>query len=222
MLTPSSLRFLGNASETAFASPQAAARRSRHAVIREHGKMWRCSAREKSIVSSGDDVADAAARKRFVEAYERSMKFARRITAPPSSYIGKDDFPFPIPVVADGGNWRFDTAAGAEEILDRRIGRTSCRPFRCSSLCRCAARVRRGRSRRERPQYAQRLLSSEGKQDGLYWPTAESAPDSPFGPLIAEAQRKAIERRQTSRSPTTAICSAFSPRRARMPPAANE
>ena len=146
-----------------------------------------------------DDVADAAARQRFLTAYDEAHE-AKESDGRAVLIIGKDEYPFPIPIVADAGAWRFDTAAGAEEILDRRIGQNE-----LSAIEVLKAYVDAQREYAEVDhdgkgvQYAQRLLSSEGKQDGLYWPTAESAPESPFGPLIAEAHAEGY--RKTSDSP---------------------
>jgi hypothetical protein len=151
------------------------------------------------LASSGDDVADAAARQRFLTAYDEAHE-AKESDGRAVLIIGKDEYPFPIPIVADAGAWRFDTAAGAEEILDRRIGQNE-----LSAIEVLKAYVDAQREYAEVDhdgkgvQYAQRLLSSEGKQDGLYWPTAESAPESPFGPLIAEAHAEGY--RKTSDSP---------------------
>jgi hypothetical protein len=101
--------------------------------------------------------------------------------------IGKDGWPFPIPLVKEGEGWRFDTAAGKEEILNRRIG--------ANELNAMQAMLAYGDAQREyyllNPrkdkllQYAQRIVSSEGKRDGLYYPTKAGEPRSPLGPLFA-------------------------------------
>jgi hypothetical protein len=151
------------------------------------------------LASSGDEVADAAARQRFLTAYEEVHE-AKESDGRAVLVIGKDEYPFPIPIVEEKGSWRFDTAAGEEEILDRRIGQNE-----LSAIEVLKAYVDAQREYAEVDhdgkgvQYAQRLLSSEGKQDGLYWPTAENAPESPFGPLIAEARAEGY--RKTSDSP---------------------
>ena len=152
------------------------------------------------LASSGDDVADEAARRRFLTAYEEAHEAKESDGRAVILIIGKDEYPFPIPIVADAGAWRFDTAAGAEEILDRRIGQNE---LSAIEVLKAYVDAQREYAEADRDgkgvQYAQRLLSSEGKQDGLYWPTAENAPDSPFGPLIAEARAEGY--RKTSDSP---------------------
>src|SRR5262245_47238357 len=74
------------------------------------------------IVSSGDDVADAATRQKFVAAYDAKNRIALEGENKAVLIIGPDDFPLPIPLARKDGMWRFDTVAGAEEILFRRIG----------------------------------------------------------------------------------------------------
>jgi hypothetical protein len=151
------------------------------------------------LASSGDDVADAGARQRFLTAYEEVHE-AKESDGRAVLIIGKDEYPFPIPIVADAGAWRFDTAAGEEEILDRRIGQNE---LSAIQVLKAYVEAQHEYAEADRDgkgvQYAQRLLSSEGKQDGLYWPTAENAPESPFGPLIAEARAEGY--RKTSDSP---------------------
>src|SRR5262245_44925453 len=75
------------------------------------------------IVSSGDPVADADTRQRFVAAYDAKHQVTTEGDAKAVMIVGQDDFPFPIPLVRKDGKWQFDTAAGREEILYRRIGR---------------------------------------------------------------------------------------------------
>ena len=116
--------------------------------------------------------------------------------------IGKDEFPFPIPIVADAGAWHFDTDAGAVEILDRRIGENE---LAAIEVLRAYVDAQREYAEADRDgngvQYAPKLLSSEGKKDGLFWPTAEGEPESPFGPLIAEARAEGYRRKADGPTP---------------------
>src|SRR5262249_11017574 len=75
------------------------------------------------IVSSGDPIADASARNRVIEAYDAKHQVVMEGTDKAVLIIGQEDWPFPIPLVRKDSTWRFDTAAGREEILYRRIGR---------------------------------------------------------------------------------------------------
>jgi hypothetical protein len=101
--------------------------------------------------------------------------------------IGQEDWPFPIPLVRKDSTWRFDTAAGREEILYRRIGRNE-----LSAIQACLAYVDAQQEYAEqgvagRGVYAQRIVSRPGKKDGLYWPPESSADESPLGDLAASA-----------------------------------
>jgi len=104
--------------------------------------------------------------------------------------IGSENWPLPFPLVKEKGRWRFDTAAGIEEAVNRRVGRNElnaidvCRAYLDAQIEYASA----DRDGDEVPEYAQVLLSTEGNKDGLYWEAAEGEEISPFGPLIADAQ----------------------------------
>ena len=139
------------------------------------------------IVSSGDPVADASARNRVIEAYNAKHQMAMEGTDKAVLIIGHEDWPFPIPLVRKDGTWRFDTAAGREEILYRRIGRNE-----LSAIQACLAYVDAQQEYAERGiagngVYAQRIVSGPGKNDGLYWPAQPSEDDSPLGEFAASA-----------------------------------
>lgn len=156
----------------------------------------------RELASSGDAVADGAARQRFTTAYDESHELKEEDSSRAVLIIGKDAFPFPIPIVAAAGAWHFDTPAGVEEILDRRIGENE---LAAIEVLRAYVDAQREYAESDHdgkgPQYAQRLLSSEGKRDGLYWPAAENEPPSPFGPLIAEAQSVGYRKQADSPQP---------------------
>ena len=141
------------------------------------------------IVSSGDEVADAATRQKFVAAYDAKHQIAMEGDNKAMLVIGQEDFPLPIPLVRKDGLWRFDTAAGREEILFRRVGRDE-----LDAIQSCLAYVDAQNEYAERDRtgagantYAQRIISEPGKKDGLYWPTSQGEDASPLGELIAEA-----------------------------------
>ena len=105
----------------------------------------------REVASSGDPVADAAARERFVTAFEEKHEINQPGDTRATLVLGNDDFPFPIPIVQEGGAWRFDTAEGKEEILDRRIGENELAAIEVlQCLRRRTARVRGGGPRRQR------------------------------------------------------------------------
>lgn len=138
---------------------------------------------------SGDPVADAANRGWFVENARLSAQIEDESSDSALLVIGPDDWPFPIPLAKDDQGWFFDTAAGLEELLNRRIGLneiytlTALRAF-VEAQREYAAADPMGQGT---PVFADRILSSEGKRDGLYWPTQPGEPESPLGPLVAEA-----------------------------------
>jgi hypothetical protein len=139
------------------------------------------------IVSSGDAVADAATRQQFVAAYDAKHELAMEGADKAVLIIGRDDWPFPIPLVRRDGAWQFDTAAGREEILYRRIGRNE-----LSTIQTCLAYVDAQNEYAEKGiagngVHAQRIVSRPGNKDGLYWPAQTGADESPLGELAAAA-----------------------------------
>ena len=141
------------------------------------------------IVSSGDPVADATTREKFVAAYDAKHQITMEGDNKAIVVIGQEDFPLPIPLVRKDGTWRFDTAAGREEILFRRIGKNELDAIQ-SSLAYVDAQndyADKDRTGAGKGIYAQRIVSSAGKKDGLYWPDAQNNDASPLGELIANA-----------------------------------
>ena len=141
------------------------------------------------IASSGDKVEDAAARKRFTDAYDAKHQINMEGEQKAVLVIGDQDWPFPIPIVRKDDCWRFDTAAGREEILDRRVGRNE-----LAAIQACLAYVDAQNDYAELMRastgtaaYAQRIVSQPGKKDGLYWPTGPGETASPLGELVASA-----------------------------------
>jgi hypothetical protein len=137
------------------------------------------------IVSSGDDVADTDARNKFTSAYD--AKHSLKVDGKKASLIvGPNDFPFPVPLVQTKTGWEFDPDEGRQEILARRIGRNE-----LDTIQTCLAFVDAENEYADKDHgdgvgaYAQRIVSTPGKQDGLYWKS--EANDSPLGALAAEA-----------------------------------
>jgi hypothetical protein len=140
------------------------------------------------IVSSGDTVADEEAFKRFVAAYDAKHQLSMEGDNKAVMILGQEDFPFPVPLVRVSGMWRFDTDAGLDEILYRRIGRNE-----LDVIQTCLAYVDAQDEYAEKDRgagigvYAQRVISSPGKKDGLYWPDVQGGDVSPLGEFVAEA-----------------------------------
>lgn len=126
----------------------------------------------------------------FAAALDESHRLVRDSETRCVLEVGANRWPFPIPLVHRGGQWVFDTAAGKEEILDRRIGKNE---LAVLEVMRAYVDAQREYARRDRDgddvlEYAQRLASSPGSKDGLFWPPDLDGELSPLGPLVAEAQ----------------------------------
>jgi hypothetical protein len=141
------------------------------------------------IVSSGDPVADANARQEFLAAYDAGHRVVTESGKPAVLVVGQSDWPFPIPIVEKNGEWQFDTAAGRDELLARRIGRNELATIQASLAYYDAQNeyAEQTKDKNGMPIYAQRIISSPGKKDGLYWPAAGDQPDSPLGEAVAAA-----------------------------------
>jgi hypothetical protein len=143
------------------------------------------------LISSGDTIADGEARSRFVRWYDETSRLVPEGDRAVVLQVGKDEWPFPIPLVRAGSGWRFDTRAGREEILSRRVGENELSAIQACLAYADAQREYYQRNPQGAPllQYAQRFASTPGKRDGLYWEVAAGQPESPLGPAFAEAQR---------------------------------
>ena len=148
----------------------------------------------REIVSSGDPVADQAGRERFVKLYDEKNAIQGADTGKAVLSIGSEEYPFPIPVVKKGDAWRFDAKAGKEELLNRRIGRNE---LEVIDTLRAYVDAQRDYASEDRGngvrEFAQKLRSTPGKKDGLYWEAKEGEAESPFGPFVAKADREGYE-----------------------------
>ena len=142
------------------------------------------------LVSSGDRVADAAGRQRFLDSYAAAHSLTPQDDGSIVLSIGPNAWPLPIPLVKADNGWRFDSASGAQQIIDRRIGRNELLTIR-TLLASVEAekdyfdRVQRGTGTGV---YADRLFSTPGQEDGLYWEAEEGEAPSPLAPLIEQAR----------------------------------
>lgn len=144
------------------------------------------------LVISGDPVAEKSIRARLASAYDSLHRI--EMDKPNHAYliIGNEEFQFPIPLVRQAGSWHFDTKAGEEKILVRRIGRNELNAIRvCRTYVQAQREYAADNSRSNGlHEFATKIVSSEGRQDGLYWPAKAGERESPFGPLIARAAAK--------------------------------
>jgi hypothetical protein len=143
------------------------------------------------LVSSGDPVQDDETRKDVVAAYDAKHSI-RKDAKTSTLVIGKDDFPFPIPLVEKDGSWSFDTKAGREEVLARRIGRNELAAIQICLAFYDAENEYADITPKFNGMsvYAQRVVSQPGKKDGLYWPAATGQPESPIGDAVADASER--------------------------------
>ena len=144
------------------------------------------------LVSSGDPVEDADVRKEYLEAYDAGHRIVSESGKPSVLVIGPNDWPFPIPMVQRDGQWIFDVPAGREEVLARRIGRNELSTMKAMLAYWDAQQdyADMNKSKSGQAIYAQRIISSPGKKDGLYWPTSGNEPPSPLGEAVAEATQR--------------------------------
>ena len=144
------------------------------------------------IVSSGDKTSDEAMREKFLAAFDARHEVKQEGDDKAVMIIGKDDFPFPIPLRRKGAAWKFDTATGRLEILYRRIGRNEINAIK-ASLAYVDAQNEYAEKNPEgagSATYAQRIVSRPGKKDGLYWPAAPGEEESPLGEPVAQASKE--------------------------------
>lgn len=158
----------------------------------------------KKIISSGDAVQDKNTERAFTEAYDGMHRWRTMADGAQTLIVGADNFPFPIPLKRNGNSqWFFDTNAGKEEILNRRIGRNE---LAIIEVCEAVAeaqgeyfsQLRNGETEK---QYALKFISDPGKENGLYWESSAGQPESPLGPLVAFAAAEGYSAKQNAHAP---------------------
>jgi hypothetical protein len=154
----------------------------------------------KDFVSTGDDVQDRNSRAAFAALAQEKTSVETDAHHPNRAIlsVGNEDWPVPVPIVKQGGKWHFDSQAGRTEILDRRIGGNE---LDAISICRGYAEAQKEYASEIHDesgvnQYAQLIISTPGKHDGLAWQNADGSEGGPVGAAIA----KAIEEGYTSNS----------------------
>jgi hypothetical protein len=157
----------------------------------------------KELISSGDKVADQAGGERFVKDYEEMNKLEKETDKKVTLVVGNREWPFPIPIVKKGETWVFDTMAGKEELLNRRIGRNELNTIQ---TCLAYVDAQREYAMKDRNsdkllEYAQKFWSTPGKKDGLYWEVKEGEEQSPFGSVAARAVQAGYAPKQPGDKP---------------------
>jgi hypothetical protein len=191
-------------SQKTFASPEDAASTLVQAVkSRDRAATLAILGNAGEWMSSGDATADRAAADRFVAAYDAKHVITRNSDSDKVTLtIGEDAFPFAFPIVKSSERWHFDTAAGRQELLLRRIGANELDTIKVLQAIVDAEREYASQDRNGDGvfTYTQKFASAPGKQDGLYWPTKPGEMQSPLGPLIARASAEGY--RKSDKGPT--------------------
>jgi hypothetical protein len=152
----------------------------------------------KQIVSSGDEAEDAENRANFAQRYREMHRLVKEPDGTTILYIGAHNWPCPIPLMQKGKVWYFDTEAGKKEILYRRIGRNEASAIRVSEELAAAQKEYSA----QHGEFAAKIFSDPGQQNGLYWKSADGQPQSPIGPLVASAVMEASYAQSQEGAPT--------------------
>ncbi len=143
----------------------------------------------RELLSSGDEVADANGRADFLRLYDEKHRLVPADNDYVTLDVGQTDWTMPIPVVKGDKGWYFDTAAGLDELLSRRIGRNELHTIQ---VCHAINDAQREYASADVTgdgwcEYAAKFRSDPGTKNGLYWPAAPGQPESPLGELVASA-----------------------------------
>jgi len=155
------------------------------------------------LFSSGDKVADRRARQLILVALNEKWSLASQGPNTKTLVIGNEEWPYPIPLIKDKTGWRFDTAAGREEILYRRIGRNELNTIKTCLIYVKAQNeyAQKGHDGKAAGLFAQKLASEPGKQDGLFWKSGPGEELSPLGGFAAEASSEGYTRSHSGPTP---------------------
>jgi len=143
----------------------------------------------KEITSSSDEIEDKLERGGFVQKYQQMHRLVREPDNSTLLYVGAENWPFPIPLVAENGRWHFDSKAGGNEILCRRIGDNETMTMGAFRLLVLAQQEHLARSRDAEavPTYATRFSGVKGAYDGLDWKTDGAVPEALVNAGLPEA-----------------------------------
>ena len=191
--------------QSKFATPDDAAKTLVQALKAENMEQIASIFGRKTVeaVASGDTVSDKRDREVVRLAMEQSWRWSPLGSDRKELITGDEQWPFPVPLAKSGDQWVFDGEAGKQEVIARRIGRNE---LGVIDLCRWYVDVQKEYAAephdgKQAGLYAQRLRSTRGHQDGLYWETNPDEKPSPLGDLVAEAAEEGYAKNQTESSP---------------------
>ncbi len=198
--------FAQQANEKTFASPGEAALALYTATKAYDGKtiLVILGTNSGGIIHTGDEVADKNMADNFVRRYEQMHRVVVEPDQTVTLYIGAENWPLPIPIVKNSsGAWYFDTEAGKQEILQRRVGTNENDAIEVlyhlvEAQENYGSAVRAGETTKH---YALKFLSDDGKQNGLFWQTSDNDPPSPIGPLLVAAASQGYKEKQGESTP---------------------
>jgi hypothetical protein len=206
MLFSAALCFAQQGGEKTFASPGDAVldlyNAAKSSDTHEADAIFGSSAAD--ILHTGDKVADENMRTDFVKRYDQMHRVVLEPDGSVTLYVGADNWPFPVSIVKNGnGSWYFDTETGKKEILYRRVGRNENDAIDILHSLVDAQRdyMAETHDGDKTKHYASKFISSEGKQDGLYWKTTDNDPPSPIGPLLVSASGEGYNMQQGKPDP---------------------
>jgi len=141
------------------------------------------------LIASSDPATARKNREVFIVAASEQWHLVDVAPNRKTLSVGNEDWPFPVPLVKESGKWRFDTAAGKEEVIARRIGRNELAAIdSCHAYVTAQQRyAQEGHDDKPAGLFARTFQSDAGKENGLYWPTSKGQKRSPLGDLVAEA-----------------------------------
>jgi hypothetical protein len=178
--------------QTFFTSPEQATGAFKDAVAaRDRRTLAAIFGREgQQLIFSGDRVQEENDLQSFFARMSEYLHIDRTSDTSAILHVGKENWPFPIPIIKSSEGWFFDTVAGRDELLDRRIGEDE---LNAIAVCRAYVVAQKEYARKDRMgdgviQYAQHVMSRPGKKDGLFWEPGPGEELSPMGPLVAEAR----------------------------------
>jgi len=186
-----SMPIMAAASQKLFSTPEDALKGLVEAIkIRDKAALDQIFGPSSKDLLSGDAVQDAAESEEFARLVAEKTSLVKENDSKVIISIGNENWPFPIPLVKTNGQWFFDTEAGKEEILNRRIGEDE---LTAILVCRTYVKAQREYVLQDWDgdgilAYAQKLRSDPGKKNGLFWRHAPGEPVSPLGELVAQAR----------------------------------